>query len=410
MNVRVGVFHPGSQNSWQRATAFQEAGALAWHATSVYFHPDDRAVRLAARLPAPLGGRLRRRLLRRHFPLLDPARVRRLGTAEFLELLLRRLGRMRLAHRVNVRGNRSFGAAVIRQVQREPVDVVWGYNNSSVEVFRWAKRQGLTCVLDQSIGHPAQENAVLLAEQARHPAFFRRAHRPHDVAWIAQQDEELALADIVVCGSRASADTLVAQGCDPAKIRVVPYGYDETLFPDPPPRRTPPRDRPLRLLFAGTVGPRKGLAYLLPAIERLPCSVAELTLVGRLDMPARTFARYQDRVRHVPQVSRAAVVEHFLAADAFVFPSLFEGGAVVLAESVGAGLGILQGPDSGVGASDGVNGRVLDRLDAGALAEEIAALHQDPDRLAAWQAASRAQAPTRRWAAYRQGLREVLGL
>lgn len=408
--MRVGVFHPGSQNAWQRAAAFREAGALAWHATSVYAHPDDRLVRLAGSLPDPLGARLRRDLLRRHFPLLDPADIRRMGAAEIVELLLRRLGAMRLAHHVNVAGNRGFGAAVIRHLQREPVDVVWGYNNSSVEVFRWAKARGFTCVLDQSIGHPAAENATLLAEQARHPEFFARAYRPHGRRWIAQQDEELDLADLIVCGSRASADTVIAAGCDPAKVRIVPYGYDETAFPAAPPRRPPVLGRPLKMLFAGTIGPRKGVAYLLQAIARLPREVAELTLVGRLDIPARTFARYADRARHVPQVARGEVVKHFLAADVFVFPSLFEGGALVLAEAQAAGLGIVQGPASGVGAEDGVTGRVLARPDAEALADTIAALHAEPARLAGWQAAAAARAPGRRWAVYRRRVRELFAV
>lgn len=406
--MRVGVFHPGSQNSWQRATAFQEAGMLGWYASTAYFHPDSPAVRLAGRLPGAAGARLRGELLRRHFPGLDPAAVRRMGCIELGELLLRRLRQEGLARGVNVWGNRRFGAAVIALLQREPVDVVWGYNNSSVEVFRWARRRGLTCVLDQSIGHPAAENAVLLAEQARHPEVFRTAYRPHSAAWIAQQDEELDLAHRVVCGSRAAADTLIARGCDPVKIRVVPYGYDETLFPAAPPPRAPAPGRPLRLLFAGTLGPRKGAAYLLQAIAQVPPAWAELTVIGRRDIPAATLARYRGRLRYPGALRRAALVSRFQAADAFVFPSLFEGGAVVLAEALAAGLAIIQGPESGVGARDGVTGRIVAPLSANGLAEAIRELHCDRDRLAAWQAAARAEAPGRSWAVYRASLREVL--
>jgi len=59
-------------------------------------------------------------------------------------------------------------------IQREPVDVLWGYNTSSLEVFRWAKKQGIRCILDQTIGHCAAMNRVMLAEQTRNPEFFPR--------------------------------------------------------------------------------------------------------------------------------------------------------------------------------------------------------------------------------------------
>jgi glycosyltransferase involved in cell wall biosynthesis len=407
--MRVGVVHPGSQNAWQRAYAFQEAGALGWFATSAYFQPQSAPVRAANCLPPPAAVRLRRTLLKRWFPPLDPARVRRMGVAEFGELALRRAGRDRAAHRVNLWGNARFARQVIALIRREPVDVVWSYNSNSLELFRWARARGLTCVLDQSIGHPAAENAVLAAERAVHPAFFPDGDRPHDQGWIERNDEELDLAHRVIVGSATAAGTLTARGHDPAKIHVVPYGADETLFPAEPPQRAPPQGRPLELVFVGAAGPRKGMQYLLPAMATLPPSTASLTVVGRLAMPRATFARYAHRVRHIPQVPRDAVVEHMARADVFVLPSLFEGGSVALAEALGSGLGVIQSDHAGVGATDGASGRVLRHADADVLAEAIADAAAHPERVQAWQAAAWHQGRQRRWADYRAGIREVMG-
>lgn len=407
--MRVGVFHPGAQNVWQRAYAFQESGHLAWLATCAYFQPQSAPVQVAGCIPGRAGARLRAGLLKRWFPPLDPALLRRMGVVELGELALRRAGAERTAQRVNRWGNARFGAAVINLIRREPVDVVWGYNSCSLEVFRWAKARGLTCVLDQAIGHPAAENAVLAAERARHPDFFARHDTGHDAAWIARNAEELDLADRVVVGSDAAAATLTARGVAPAKIHVVPYGADERLFPDAPPTRPPLGDRPLNLLFVGAVGPRKGVQYLLPALAQLPESVASLTLVGRLAMPRATFARYAGRVRHVAQIPRTHVPAYFAAADLFVFPSLFEGSAVVLAEALGSGLPVVQTRAAGTGATDGISGRVLEAPDAEGLAEVIAGAARAPETVQSWQAAAWRQGRTRRWADFRAGIREVLG-
>ena len=80
-----------------------------------------------------------------------------------------------------------------------------------------------------------------------------------------------------------------------------------------------------------------------------PKQLARLTLVGRMLMPAQTFQRFADGIRHVPHVPRGKVVPYFLMADCFVFPSLFEGGGIVLYEACSAALGIIQ---SAMWASD----------------------------------------------------------
>jgi hypothetical protein len=107
--MRVGVFHPGAQHSWQRALAFQEAGALAWYATSVQLPADGAALSLAGRVPGLAGRRLRRELARRSVAGIEPGLLRRMGLAEWLEIALRRAGARGTAAAVNRIGNRRFG-------------------------------------------------------------------------------------------------------------------------------------------------------------------------------------------------------------------------------------------------------------------------------------------------------------
>jgi glycosyltransferase involved in cell wall biosynthesis len=409
MAQRVGVFHPGTQHSWQAALAFQEAGRLAWYATSVFYDPRRWPYKLERIAPRTIGGRLVREFRRRWTPLLDPNLVITFGFEEWLETAARRLQLRRVAEIANIRGNRRFAAGVIRQIERDPVDVVWGYNCASVEVFRWAKREGLRCVLDQAVGHPRAMNAVMLAERERHPDYFPLGFVPYDEDWIAQNDEEVALADLVLAGSDACAATMIANGCPPEKLQVVPYGYDATQFPDEP-FGHPPTQRPtapMQFLFVGAVDARKGIAYLLQAFDRVPQGAAALTLVGHRTVPDATFRRHAGRVVHVPQVARPKVPGYFRQADAFVFPSLFEGSALVLYEAVGAGLGIIQSAASGTGATPGENGIILDEVTVDGLTDAILQAVDDPERLWAWRAASRALRPERTWDRYREKLRTL---
>jgi glycosyltransferase involved in cell wall biosynthesis len=398
--MRVGVFHPGSQHSWQTAMAFQQAGNLGWYATSAFYDPARWPYKLERYVPRKLSGRLNREFRRRYNASLDRTKVRQFGLWEWSEIALRRMGRLKLADYCNDCGNRAFCKQTVQLIDREPVDVVWGYNTSSLEVFQWARKRGIRCVLDQTIGHPVSQNQIMLQEQERHPEFFGSSYRPFTQDFIDRQNAEIAEADLVVVGSEFCARTLVENGCASEKVLVVNYGYDESLFPQQKPQRSASGNRAFQCLFVGEIGPRKGIAYLLQAFMNIPADKAQLTLVGRLAIPAATFKKYADRVCHVPQVPRSEIARFFIAADCFVFPSLFEGSAIVLYEACGAGLGIIQTDRCGDGVRFGQNGHVLREITVPALTEAVEQIVADTGLRERWQAASWESRRERTWADY----------
>lgn len=405
--MKVGVFHPATQHSWQTALAFQESGDLGWYASSIFYDPTRWPYKVERCLPTPLREPLHREFRRRSHPFLNPRHVRQFGFYEWAETAATRMRYRTLAHWLNVKGNRQFGKDVIGLIQREPVDVVWGYDTSSLEVFQWAKKEGILCVLDQTIGHPSTYNRVMRTEQEIHPEFFARSFQPHSREWIERQNEEAALADLIVCGSSFCAETLVANGCPAEKIRVVPYGFDDKLFALPIERSLSP-GKTLQFLFLGAITARKGAAYLLEAFRQIDPARARLKLVGLIDIPLMTYARYARRVEHVPQIARAEIGPHLLQADCFVFPSLFEGSAVVLYEACGAGLGILQSESAGYGACPGVNGIRWDQVSVEAIVQTVEFVLQNPDVLVRWQQASIDMRSQYTWNRYREEIRALV--
>jgi glycosyltransferase involved in cell wall biosynthesis len=411
--TRVGVFHPGAQNSWQRALAAQEAGTLAWYLSSVQVPADGRAMRLAHRLPGGLGRRLERELGRRCCPALDPAALRRAGFSELAEIALRRLHRPRTAAAVNRWGNARFARHVIARAQAEPVDLLWTHNDSALESFAWANARGIRCVLDQSIGHPAALAEVLARDRARYPALYRDAPPLPGAREVARNDRELALADDVLVGSPFARDTLRARGVDAGKIHLIAYGCDAAFcgpaLSGAAPARPPLAGRALEVLFAGTLQPRKGLGALIEAFAGIDPRRARLTLLGRLDLPRDALAPLAGRAVHRPPVPRREVAQAMARADVLILPSLFEGSAVVAYEAQAAGLALIQSAHTGLVVRHGATGLLLPEVSAPAIREAVLQLADDPGRLAAMQAAAAAQ-PPRRWADYRADVRAALGL
>lgn len=190
-----------------------------------------------------------------------------------------------------------------------------------------------------------------------------------------------------------------------------PYRLVDTLFSVACPRRQKLNGRPVNFLFVGMIYPRRGVASLVQAFEHIPAQEATLTLVGRLRIPTKTSARFAQRVNRVPPVSRQALVKHFVEADCVVFPSLFEGSAIMSYEPPAAGLGIIeigiiQSKHGGDGIrNDGRNGEILDDISVNRLESALGSVIDNPDRLAAWQEACREMRAERTWRPCREHVR-----
>jgi glycosyltransferase involved in cell wall biosynthesis len=406
----VLVFHPGTQHSRQTALALQQLGRLDRLATSLFFQPDRWPYRVERWLPEPLRARVAAEFRRFDFPGLDPALVRTTGVAEWLERIARRTGRRALADRLDALGNRRFAHALRRDIAGPRAFALWGFDASSLHAFRAARAAGRRCILDRTIGDWRRYNQVMERAHALHPDCFPAGPWRVPAARIARDDEEYALADRIVTGGPVAAESVRTHAADPsvaARVTVVPNCYDERLFGALPPPRPRPPGTPLRLLFLGQAGVRKGLPLLLEAVARIPASVVSLTVTGDMQLPPAYWSRFRDRVSHRRTVPRSEVPALMRAHDLLVLPSWFEGSAVVLPEALAAGLGLIQTRAAGLGVSP-ETGIELAEPDADALEAAIVCAAGDPALVEAWRQAAPEQARRHSFAAYRAGVGALL--
>ncbi|MDC7786712.1 glycosyltransferase family 4 protein [Rhodoplanes sp. TEM] len=406
----IGVFHPGTQHSWQTARALQDVSDLGWYATSIFWIPKRFPYRVVPWLPGPLRRRVEAELRRFHHPALDPQLVRTHNGPEWAMRLAARAGLRRLAARFQARSNTDFARPVTRLLAREPVRAVWGYDLSSLEVFRAARAAGVTTILDRTIGHPATYNRVMEEVYDAYPAFFRSPDWRIDQATIDRADAEHALADRILVGSDFCAATLREAGpaaVDPARIEVVAYCFDDHFFAAARrPLRRP--ERPIRFLFTGLAGPRKGIHLVLEVFAKIPRSAASLTILGEMQVPPETFARFADRVEHHPTVARRDVARFMAEADCLLFPSYFEGAGLVLYEALASGLGIIQSRNAAVVLPE--DSELLMRaLSEDELMRCVTAVIERPLLLEQQRAEGLAAVPAYTYDAYRARVAEIAG-
>lgn len=408
--MNVAVFHPGIQHSWQTALALQQLGRLEWYSTSIFHRPDRFPFVLERWLPGRTGAMLRREFGRFAFPPLDPAKVRTEGAGEWAERVASRAGFRRAARWLNDVGNARFARKLERQIRSDAPFALWGYDTSSARAFRAGKEIGRTCILDRTVGDWRRYNRDMAAIQATHGAWFPAHGGFASPELVARDDEEFALADVILTGSRFAADTIRAESPIPGvadKLRVLPYCFDQQLFAGITAPAPVPRNGPIKFLFLGVAQPRKGIHHVLEAIAQLPARQAELTIVGKLEVPEAVFRPYAERVTVRPTVPRGEVPAIMAAHHVLLFPSYFEGSALSLVEGLAAGLALIQTPNAGNGVTP-ATGIEIERPDTGLLVAAMLALIEDRDRLDAWRAGAQAEAQRYSFAAYRDGIAALL--
>lgn len=408
--MKLAVFHPGTQHSWQTSTALQQMGLLEFYATSIFYDRARWPYRVENYVPAALGRRLGAEFRRFEHPALDPANVRTVGMFEWLERIAQRVGAHRLSVKFDRMGNRRFSRLLEDEILSDRPFGLWGFNSSSLETFLAGRAAGRTNILDRTLGDYRFYNRVMAEIFESHAEWFPDPLRAMDQKVIDRDDAEYDAAHHIVCGSEFCARTVRENSPVPGiadKLHVLPYCFDEALFANAPAPQPVDRSGPVKFLFVGQIGMRKGIHHLLEAIDQLPADKASLTLVGHMHMSRKVFARYEDRVTYIPSVPRAAIPAIMAQHHAMVFPSYFEGSSLSLLEGLASGLALVHPPQAGNGATP-ETGILLDRPSTDLTLAAMLELIEDRDRLDYFRANAQAEAARYTFANYRANVLDFL--
>jgi glycosyltransferase involved in cell wall biosynthesis len=221
--------------------------------------------------------------------------------------------------------------------------------------------------------------------------------------------EEVRMAQHWLVASSFSRRTLIEHGVPAEGIHVAPYGVDHAFF-SPRDRASGAGPRRLKLLFVGTINQRKGIRYLLKALDLLDRSAVELLICGRVVDDLSIFDVHRHNVEIWPSVSTEELREAYRSADLFVLPSLAEGFAHVLLEAMASGLPILSTTNTAAPdlVESGVEGFVVEPGRPGQLAECIAWSLEHRTQLAEMGRAARRKAETFTWPRFRNRIAVIV--
>jgi glycosyltransferase involved in cell wall biosynthesis len=224
-------------------------------------------------------------------------------------------------------------------------------------------------------------------ELARWPGWQPGLNIPEfDHSAVDRAEQEWVLADCIVACSDFVREGLERCGVPQGKIRVVPYGVDPNSFL-PTAIHERDRDAPLRVLFVGAVGLRKGVPDLLNALVQLGPARVEARFAGEVELDHERLDPFAHVATFLGPVPRVQMPEIYRWADVFVLPSIVEGSATATYEALLSGLPVVATLNAGSIVQNGADGFIVPIRDPDALAETIGRYASDRDLLAQHQAA-----------------------
>jgi len=339
---------------------------------------------------------------RRHY-VLPREKIRSRPVREIVRLAAGRFGWKRLtAHETGWASldsvYRDLDRSFAGWVRRHPgLSGVYCYEDGALEVFRAAREHGIPTFYELPIAYWETSRRLLREEAARWPSWEPTLGATRDSEEkLRRKTMELELADRVICPSDFVRESLPA----PARARCViaPFGSPPS-GEIPPSRPAGPR---LRLLFAGSMSQRKGLADLFAAMKLLDRRDVELVVMGAPAAPMRFYRDEYAGFIYEPPRPHDEVLSLMSGCDALVLPSIVEGRALVQQEAMSRGLPLIVTAHAGGSdlIQEGVTGFLVPIRSPESLAEKIAWLADHRAELPAMREAAREKAAALTWEGY----------
>lgn len=344
MNILLA--HPGTQHAPALARELGNHGLLGEFRTGLALAEDGWLAGLISKgIKLPGATSFRNRIARG----VAPQRIHSAPWHEIRALVQIRRGRdpVEALHERNRRFQEGIPEPTIRNA-----DAIISFDTSSWILAERAESAGKPLWLERTINHPLQWMEAQSDLHEHYPQWQLKPE-PRLPDLVAAEEREHALAHRIVVGSGFVARTLESMGVNRKKIVVNPYGvsWDAFAAPEIKDGEPPGTSRPIRFLFAGSIGARKGVPVLLDAWKSLGYrkGEAELWLVGPVAETQRRLIPSTPGVKLLGRVAKAEMASVYRQCDIFVLPSFSEGFPLVLLEALAAGLPVITTPNTGAG-------------------------------------------------------------
>ncbi|MBD2138027.1 glycosyltransferase family 4 protein [Anabaena sp. FACHB-1237] len=264
-----------------------------------------------------------------------------------------------------------FDQQVSNKLKSSPCDLIMGVAGQTDLAFKVAKSQGATAWL-----YCLNNYLPFMQQQIQQELDFLSdstvaTMNPKMLQRFASECEQ---ADLIIVLSQVAKQTFVQAGFTPQKIKVITPFVDTNRF-----HPTLKTDQVFRVLYVGTIEPRKGLPYLVQAFLKANIPNSELLIIGGVStrglkkFMAETLSENTNIKQEFWNFNQDDPTRVFGKSSVLVLPSVEDGFGLVALEAMACGLPVIV--TSNCGAADvvnhGANGFIAPPRDVASMAKQL---------------------------------------
>ena len=253
-------------------------------------------------------------------------------------------------------------------------DAFIAISGAGLKTGQLVQQRGGKFICDRGSSHQRYQEQLVSSEYRRWGVDLPVS----DIRDTLREEQIYEIADAITVPSRFAARSFVESGIPAEKLRVIPYGVRLERFS----RTGAPPTNCFQVLFAGSVGLRKGVPYLLEAFARLRHPAKRLRIAGTIhpDIKGVLGRLPRENVEFLGPVKQDRMAELMSTSHITVLPSIEEGLALVQGQALACGCPVLCSTNTGGEDlfTDGVEGFIVPIRDIPALTERMQQLADDP--------------------------------
>jgi glycosyltransferase involved in cell wall biosynthesis len=339
--MKIVLSHPtGNRNVRAVLQSVNEAGLLAEFETTL-------AVNSTSGWLKYLPGAMRQELLRRSYEV-SPDKIWTHGFLEIARTILPKINLNKYVipedgfasiYSVYKDFDKAAAKRLLKIAQKTGVSAVYAYEDGALAIFKQAKELGLTCIYDLPIAYWETGRQLMSEEAERLPKWAKTLGGGifDSQEKLDRKTQEMELADVII-GPGEFVMSSIPKWAQGKKTIMAPFGSPSGNIHQHIDKKT---NNPLRVLFAGSMGQRKGLGDLFAAFKLLNRKDIELVVMGSMREPMEFYrTEYPDFVYEAGR-PQPAVLALMRSCDIFCLPSIVEGRALVMQEAMSQGLPIV---------------------------------------------------------------------
>ena len=283
--------------------------------------------------------------------------------------------------------------------RRKEITAVYAYEDCALHLFEAAEDLRVRRIYDLPIAYFETAQRLLKEEARRYPDWESTLGGTRDsTEKLARKKRELELAELVICPSNFVYESLPEEIRASRPCLVAPFGSPSHATHET--HRT--YSSPLRVLFAGALTQRKGLADLFAAMKLVDSTKVELVVMGSLLQSLPWYRQQGPRFTYESPRPHRDVLRLMRTCDVLVLPSIVEGRALVQQEAMACGLPLIATRNAGADdlIEEGETGFLIPIRSPEAIAEKISWCASHRERISGMGIAAQRKAAELTWRGY----------